>query len=166
MNALQVIILPVIQGMCELLPVSNSARVIVAAKLMGINASSPEMTFLLVMLHAGTMFAVIVYFWKSWRDDYFSSSGVFWNRRAFPQNMNHSDCSGNPIGVLRPMALLPPHSALRFPLGKGVKWSSPNFRALRNDCAHIEEREPRVNILRCLRCRTRIGCGLKRPPNP
>jgi undecaprenyl-diphosphatase len=40
---------------------------------MGINPSSPEMTFLLVMLHTGTMFAVIVYFGNSWRRDYFAS---------------------------------------------------------------------------------------------
>ncbi len=78
MNVLQVIILSLIQGACELLPVSSSAHVLVAAKLMGINPSSPEMTFLLVMLHTGTMFAVIVYFWRSWRYDYFSSSAAIW----------------------------------------------------------------------------------------
>jgi undecaprenyl-diphosphatase len=31
------------------------------------------------MLHTGTMFAVIVYFWQRWRDAYFQSSRVFWN---------------------------------------------------------------------------------------
>jgi undecaprenyl-diphosphatase len=36
-----------------------------------------EMTFLLVMLHTGTMFAVIVYFWKSWRVSYFASWTTF-----------------------------------------------------------------------------------------
>jgi len=30
-----------------------------------------------VMLHTGTMFAVIAYFWKSWRDSYFSSMTAF-----------------------------------------------------------------------------------------
>ena len=30
-------------------------------------SSSPEMTMLLVMLHTGTMFAVIAYFWNDWR---------------------------------------------------------------------------------------------------
>ncbi len=40
---------------------------------MGLNPSSPEMTMLLVMLHTGTMFAVIVYFWNGWMRDYFSS---------------------------------------------------------------------------------------------
>ena len=33
------------------------------------------MTMLLVMLHTGTMFAVIVYFWKGWKRDYFASTG-------------------------------------------------------------------------------------------
>jgi undecaprenyl-diphosphatase len=73
MNYLQILILAVIQGAAELLPVSSSAHVIVAEKLMGLNPSSPELTMLLVMLHTGTMFAVIVYFWNGWRRDYFSS---------------------------------------------------------------------------------------------
>jgi undecaprenyl-diphosphatase len=35
------------------------------------------MTLLLVMLHTGTMFAVIVYFWSQWKRTYFSSSDAF-----------------------------------------------------------------------------------------
>ncbi len=77
MSYLKVLILAIIQGVCELLPVSSSAHVLVAAKLMGIVPSSPEMTFLLVMLHTGTMFAVIVYFWRAWKEDYFSSRAAF-----------------------------------------------------------------------------------------
>ena len=42
---------------------------------MQLDPSSPEMTMLLVMLHTGTMFAVIVYFWKGWKRDYFASTG-------------------------------------------------------------------------------------------
>lgn len=60
---LQVIILAIVQGLAELLPVSSSAHVIVAEKLMGMDATTPAATVLLVMLHTGTMFAVIVYFW-------------------------------------------------------------------------------------------------------
>lgn len=71
----QILILAVIQGACELLPVSSSAHVIVAEKLMGLDPSSPEMTMLLVLLHTGTMFAVIAYFWNDWRRDYFSARG-------------------------------------------------------------------------------------------
>ena len=77
MSYLQVLILSIIQGACELLPVSSSAHVIVAAKLMGLDPASPEITFLLVMLHTGTMFAVIVFFWQAWKNDYFSSSAAF-----------------------------------------------------------------------------------------
>ena len=73
MHFLEILILAVVQGAAELLPVSSSAHVIVAEKLMGLDPSSPEMTMLLVMLHTGTMFAVIAYFWNGWRRDFFSS---------------------------------------------------------------------------------------------
>jgi len=73
MSLWKIVILALIQGACELLPVSSSAHVIVAEKLMGLDPAAPEMTFLLVMLHTGTMFAVIVHFWSSWRERYFSS---------------------------------------------------------------------------------------------
>jgi undecaprenyl-diphosphatase len=79
MTFLQILILGLIQGAAELLPVSSSAHVIVVEKLMGLDPSSPEMTFLLVMLHTGTMVAVIVYFWKSWGAHYFASSALFWD---------------------------------------------------------------------------------------
>jgi undecaprenyl-diphosphatase len=72
-HILQIILLGLVQGAAELLPISSSAHVIVAEKLMGLNPSSPEMTFLLVMLHTGTMLAVLAYFWKSWREHYFAS---------------------------------------------------------------------------------------------
>jgi undecaprenyl-diphosphatase len=75
LNYVQILILALIQGACELLPVSSSAHVIAAEKIMGLDPSAPEMTMLLVMLHTGTMFAVIVYFWKGWRRDYFASRG-------------------------------------------------------------------------------------------
>lgn len=74
-NLIQVIILALVQGACELLPISSSAHVIIAEKFMGLHPSSPEMTMILVMLHTGTMFAVIFYFWKGWMKDYFSSKG-------------------------------------------------------------------------------------------
>lgn len=77
MDYLQVLVLAIVQGVAELLPVSSSAHVIMAEKLMGLDPTAPEMTLLLVMLHTGTMLAVIVYFWKSWRERYFSSRRDF-----------------------------------------------------------------------------------------
>ena len=67
MNYFEIAALALIQGAAELLPISSSAHVILATRLMGRDPSSPEMTFLLVMLHTGTMFAVLFYFWPRWR---------------------------------------------------------------------------------------------------
>ncbi len=73
-SLLKVLILAIVQGLAELLPVSSSAHVVVAEKLLGLNPSSPEMTLVLVMLHTGTMFSVIVYFWAQWKHAYFTTS--------------------------------------------------------------------------------------------
>jgi undecaprenyl-diphosphatase len=77
MPLLKIIILAIVQGLAELLPVSSSAHVVVAEKLLGLDPSSPSMTLLLVMLHTGTMFAVIVYFWPQWRSTYFQNVPAF-----------------------------------------------------------------------------------------
>jgi undecaprenyl-diphosphatase len=81
MTFLKILVLAIIQGAAELLPVSSSAHVIVAEKLMGLDPTKPEMTLLLVMLHTGTMFAVIFFFWNSWKKSFFTS------RRAFRDSM-------------------------------------------------------------------------------
>jgi undecaprenyl-diphosphatase len=77
MTLLHVVILAIVQGLAELLPVSSSAHVVVTEKLMGLDPTSPEMTLLLVMLHTGTMFAVIFFFWKQWLKTYFQSAETF-----------------------------------------------------------------------------------------
>jgi len=77
MSLLKVLILAIVQGLAELLPVSSSAHVVVAEKLMHLDPSSPEMTLILVMLHTGTMFAVIVYFWQQWKRSYFATADAF-----------------------------------------------------------------------------------------
>jgi undecaprenyl-diphosphatase len=77
MSLLNVVILAIVQGLAELLPVSSSAHVVVVEKLLGLDPSSPPLTLLLVMLHTGTMVAVIAYFWPRWRGTYFHSSAAF-----------------------------------------------------------------------------------------
>src|SRR5580658_614564 len=74
MHYVQIAVLALIQGAAELLPVSSSAHVILAQRVMGMDPSRPEQVFLLVMLHTGTMFAVLVYFWPRWRK--------LWNAKA------------------------------------------------------------------------------------
>ena len=79
LSYLKILVLAVIQGAAELLPVSSSAHVIVAEKLMGLDPTAPQMTLLLVMLHTGTMLAVIIFFWNSWKANFFASKQVFWD---------------------------------------------------------------------------------------
>ena len=63
---LKILLLAIIQGAAELLPVSSSAHVTVAARLLHYDVSDVRWTFLLIMLHTGTMFAVLLYFWRRW----------------------------------------------------------------------------------------------------
>jgi undecaprenyl-diphosphatase len=67
-HLLQILLLAIVQGAAELLPVSSSAHVTIVARLIGYDMSNVfEWTFLLVMLHTGTMFSVLVYFWSRWK---------------------------------------------------------------------------------------------------
>ncbi|HET6328573.1 MAG TPA: undecaprenyl-diphosphate phosphatase, partial [Planctomycetaceae bacterium] len=75
-------LLALIQGAAELLPVSSSAHVILAQRVMGMDPSRPEQVFLLVMLHTGTMFAVLVYFWPRWRRLWGPKNGTATNGRG------------------------------------------------------------------------------------
>src|SRR5262245_31308212 len=68
MTYLEILVLAVVQGLAELLPVSSSAHVILAQKLLGRDPSAPDQVFLLLMLHTGTMFAAVVYFWNGWKE--------------------------------------------------------------------------------------------------
>jgi undecaprenyl-diphosphatase len=64
----KILLLAVIQGLAELLPVSSSAHVIVTAKLLHYEWNNDfERAFFLVMLHTGTMFSVLIYFWSRWK---------------------------------------------------------------------------------------------------
>lgn len=97
MTILQILILAIIQGAAELLPVSSSAHVIVAEKLMKLDPTRPELTLLLVMLHTGTMLAVICYFWRSWKATFFASGAVF---RAFLKRLAIATALTGVVGLV------------------------------------------------------------------
>ena len=69
MNILQAAVLGLVQGLAEFLPISSSGHLILARAVMGISdaqaATGPYM-MLDVLLHAGTLLAVLVVFWKDW----------------------------------------------------------------------------------------------------
>jgi len=69
MNILQAAILGLVQGLAEFLPISSSGHLILARAVMGISdeaAATGVFTMLDVLLHAGTLVAVLVVFWKDW----------------------------------------------------------------------------------------------------
>jgi undecaprenyl-diphosphatase len=62
MNVIQSIILGIVQGLTEFLPVSSSGHLVLAQKLLGVDETA-VMTFY-VALHFATLFAVIFIYWK------------------------------------------------------------------------------------------------------
>ena len=61
MTLWQLVLLGVIQGASEFLPISSSGHLVIFQKLLNVNAES---IYLEVALHFGTLLAVVVYFWR------------------------------------------------------------------------------------------------------
>lgn len=61
MSVLEAIILGIVQGLTEFLPVSSSAHLVIVPDLFGWDLPSTSFD---VVLHLGTMVAVIAYFWR------------------------------------------------------------------------------------------------------
>lgn len=64
MTVLQALILGIVQGLGEFLPISSSAHLILIPRLFG--WKDPGLTYD-VALHMGTLLAVVLYFWRDWR---------------------------------------------------------------------------------------------------
>jgi undecaprenyl-diphosphatase len=63
MPIMQVIVLAVVQGLTEFLPVSSTAHLYLTSWLFGWKAESLDFD---IMLHVGTLLAVLLYFFKDW----------------------------------------------------------------------------------------------------
>lgn len=67
----KVILLGIIQGITEFLPVSSTAHLVLVEKLLKVSEESFGLAFD-VSLHIGTTLALIIFFWKTWRGLVFS----------------------------------------------------------------------------------------------
>jgi undecaprenyl-diphosphatase len=63
LDILQAVILGLVQGLGEFLPISSSAHLVLVPWLF--NWEDPGLTFD-IALHIGTLIAVVIYFWKDW----------------------------------------------------------------------------------------------------
>ncbi|MBO0709988.1 MAG: undecaprenyl-diphosphate phosphatase [Acetobacteraceae bacterium] len=68
MNAMQSIVIAILQGATELFPVSSLGHAVVLPRLLGWDIDQRSAAFLpfLVMLHFGTAAALLLYFWRDW----------------------------------------------------------------------------------------------------
>jgi undecaprenyl-diphosphatase len=63
MNLLHAFLLGIVQGLTEFIPVSSTAHLLIAQKLLSIPASDAMFSFL-VLVQLGTIVSLIIYFWK------------------------------------------------------------------------------------------------------
>lgn len=65
MTPFDAVILGLIQGLTEFLPISSSAHVQIAQQFLGLNSiSKPELTAFIATIQLGTEAAVLIYFWR------------------------------------------------------------------------------------------------------
>jgi undecaprenyl-diphosphatase len=92
LNILEAIILGILQGFTEFLPVSSTGHLTVAGKLMGlISEEAPEQwTSFIAVIQLGTLISILIYFWKDlWNifNDFLKEN--FKERKSFSkQNFN------------------------------------------------------------------------------
>ena len=65
MNLFDAVILGIVQGLTEFLPISSSAHVQIVQQLLGLSTmSKPQLTAFIATIQLGTEAAVLIYFWK------------------------------------------------------------------------------------------------------
>jgi len=67
LDPLQALILGIVQGLTEFLPISSSAHLIIVPWLFGWQDQAINSMQFDVSLHMGTLIAVLAYFWSDWR---------------------------------------------------------------------------------------------------
>lgn len=99
MNIIQSLILGIVQGVTEFLPISSSGHLILAPKIFGWADQGLSFT---VALHWGTLFGVVGYFYKDWIRMFHSSlRGVptLWRNDAAISREEHHDDPRKKYGI-------------------------------------------------------------------
>jgi len=68
MDWLHIIILGIVEGITEFLPISSTGHLMLAEKLLGYSVSDPGLVAFTAVVQIGAIAAAIVYFWQDiWR---------------------------------------------------------------------------------------------------
>ena len=81
MNWWQAVLLGAVQGLGEFLPISSSGHIMLLEQLLGMQMDSKLLMLLTVLLHVGTLLAILIVFWKDWLDilkHLFRSKTLLW----------------------------------------------------------------------------------------
>lgn len=89
MHIIQAIILGLIQGLTEFIPVSSSGHLLLAEKLFGWDTSSMAFD---VALHWGTLIALLCYFWRDWLDIFASFAKHIIGGKPYGKATDPSGC--------------------------------------------------------------------------
>lgn len=86
MTYLKAILLGLVQGIAEFLPISSSGHLAIARNLLNMEGAGSIPEFFDVLLHLGTLIAVFAAYWSDIRDMWWSSSGASatWRTAAPP----------------------------------------------------------------------------------
>jgi undecaprenyl-diphosphatase len=92
MSFIEAILLGVIQGLTEFLPISSTGHLTIAGKLMGlISEENPEhWTAFIAVIQLGTLLAIVIYFWKDLWNIFtnFMQENILKPKKISEQNIN------------------------------------------------------------------------------
>lgn len=92
MNFIEAIVLGIVQGLTEFLPISSTGHLTLTGKLMNlISDSNPERwTAFIAVIQLGTLLAIVIYFWKDlWRIFFtFISENLKYRKKISEQNLD------------------------------------------------------------------------------
>lgn len=89
MNIVHALLLGIIQGLTEFIPVSSTAHLLIAQHLMGLDPNEAALFSFNVLVQLGTLLALIVYFWKNLLAillDTLKNLGGLRNFKSLPEN--------------------------------------------------------------------------------
>ena len=87
MDLIQALILGIVEGLTEFLPVSSTGHLTITESLLGLPVDDPGVTAFTAIIQVGAILAVLVFFWAD-----IARLGAAWFRGVFqPQSRSHPD---------------------------------------------------------------------------